>query len=139
MSKIIDILVGLSIPIGLILLFLSFVPAHSAIYRNIAPSHGGYVGVFYITVKQSIKKGETPRITGRCDSACTLWLMHPRVCVGPRAALGFHAASNAGGTRLLRQSYPANINRWINAQGGLTRKLIVLKGPTLFKYVRRCS
>ena len=74
-------------------------------------------------------------IDGPCLSPCTMVLgivPSNRVCATPRARFGFHAAwnhgengrpvINKGGTRLLRDIYPSNVNGWIKRKGGLTRE-----------------
>src|SRR5262252_1535665 len=84
-------------------------------------------------------------IDGPCLSACTLVLStipHNRICVTRRAVLGFHApqwyyprtgqtmrASEA--TRLVTASYPPAVRTWIKGRGGLTQKIIYLRGKEL--------
>jgi hypothetical protein len=88
--------------------------------------------------------GEPVIIDGACLSACTLAIgMLPRgqVCATPNAVLGFHAAwrPTANGGRAKRQDvtqamyevYPANVREWIARRGGLSGRLILLKGREL--------
>jgi hypothetical protein len=95
--------------------------------------------------------GERVIIDGRCMSACTLVLgMLPpeRVCVTRRAVLGFHAAWVPGengrpirseeGTTAMWSVYPAHIRRWINNKGGLTPKMLMLRGNELASMVQTC-
>lgn len=90
-------------------------------------------------------------IDGRCMSACTLVLgMLPpdQVCVTPRAVLGFHAAWVPGangrpirseeGTQAMWAVYPPHIRRWIRNKGGLTPRMLVLRGNELASMVRVC-
>jgi hypothetical protein len=82
------------------------------------------------------------RIAGPCVSACTIllgYIPRDRICVTPNASLGFHAATMQFATEDLWQAYPADIRSWINEHGGLTRQLIYLQGPTLFKFFHKCS
>ncbi|MCC6946215.1 MAG: hypothetical protein IT539_00475 [Bradyrhizobiaceae bacterium] len=95
--------------------------------------------------------GERVIIDGRCMSSCTLVLgMLPpdRVCVTRRAVLGFHAAWVPGangqpirsesGTSAMWSIYPAHIRRWIANNGGLTPKMLMLRGSELTSMVRTC-
>lgn len=113
---------------------------------------GGLIADHEFAFSQMRSSGETVVIDGRCYSACTLVLgiVPPdRVCVTPRAILGFHAAwvpgtdgrpipSNAG-TRRMWQLYPSQIRRWLASKGGLSRKTIVLRGRELTSLVRSCQ
>ena len=67
-------------------------------------------------------------IRGVCMSACTLALSDPRTCVQPNAYLGFHAASNANGTRFMFLMYPPPVRDWIASHGGLMPTMIYLTG-----------
>lgn len=94
---------------------------------------------FFSKVRQS---GERVIIDGPCLSACTLVLdvvPRNRICVTSRAILGFHAPqlvdSQTGrifrsrdATRAVTAAYPAGVRAWINRNGGLTQKLILLRG-----------
>lgn len=90
-------------------------------------------------------------IDGPCYSACTLVLgMIPqeRLCVTPRARLGFHAAWAYGpdgrrvasreGTASLWSNYPPPVRRWITRNGGLSSKTIILSGRQLTSMYRLC-
>jgi hypothetical protein len=71
------------------------------------------------------------------------------VCVTRRAVLGFHAprwydprtgqttrASEA--TRVVTASYPPAVRAWIKKRGGLTQKVIYLRGKELAALYPRC-
>lgn len=88
--------------------------------------------------------GEHIVIDGTCSSACTMVLgaiPRDRICVTQRATLGFHAAWEFGaggrqvpsqsGTKFLLASYPPEIRTWISHQGGLTGRMIFLRGREL--------
>src|SRR5262249_2644461 len=90
-------------------------------------------------------------IDGSCLSACTLVLgtvPKDRICVTSRASLGFHAAWNPGrdgrtvysdeGTQLLWQIYPTQIRNWIRRKGGLTPRMIYLRGRELASMYSTC-
>lgn len=91
---------------------------------------------------QKFRSADKPiRILGTCGSACTIALGFG-ACVGPNAQLWFHAVTgmdSAIGNRWVRGFYPAGVNSWISAQGGLTSRKLVLQGPALYARVRRCK
>jgi len=100
-------------------------------------------------VRQS---GERVIIDGPCLSACTLVLStipSNRICVTRRAVLGFHAprmvdrktgrSSRAPeATRIVINSYPAKVRAWIKKRGGLSQRLILLRGRELAALYRHC-
>lgn len=74
-----------------------------------------------------------------------------RICVTPRASLGFHEAyldkrwtmglrvASASGTRDLLSYYPQSVREWIARKGGLTPQMkVVRNGPDLWKMVDSC-
>jgi len=72
------------------------------------------------------------------------------VCVTQRAVLGFHAASyyddasrelvpTREGSALVMRLYPAQIRAWIGHHGGLTPKLIQLRGHELTALYQPCQ
>jgi hypothetical protein len=119
---------------------------------RIADDRGGQIGA-YLDKYQSLRtSGETVVIDGYCASACTIVLgIVPRnkICVTSRASLGFNAAwdldakgrevTNTGATRMLYSMYPSLVRRWIAAQGGLKRQLIVLRDAELTGMYRPCN
>jgi hypothetical protein len=58
---------------------------------------GGRFARFDPIVDQYNKSGEVFRITGNCQSACTLFLAIRNVCIEPGAQLRFHAGRGSGG------------------------------------------
>src|ERR1043165_6779763 len=93
---------------------------------RILQSPGGRVGTFLELFETVRASGERVVIDGPCLSACTLVLMtlpRGRICVTPRAALGFHAASSRDffgrrvwepeATGVVLAAYPAPIRQWI--------------------------
>jgi hypothetical protein len=107
----------------------------------------------YVAKFQNLRaSGERLVIDGPCLSACTLFtafLPRRQVCVTPRAVLGFHAASyyddtsrslvpTRTGTRLVMRLYPPAIRSWIVRHGGLTPRIIALRGPELASLYDTC-
>jgi hypothetical protein len=128
--------------LAIILSLSALVPARAEV--RIRASPGGdvkqYLALFAV-VRQS---GERVVIDGPCLSACTLVLStipHNRICVTPRAVLGFHAArwvdrygreyAATTPTRAIAASYPASVRAWITRQGGLSRRVLLLRGREL--------
>ena len=119
---------------------------------RILGSSGGEVMEYlklFATLRQS---GERVVIDGPCFSACTLVLSAVpanRICVTPKAVLGFHTARWVDGqgrqyaateeTRVLVATYPAGIQAWIKRQGGLKSRPIFLRGRQLAAMYARCS
>ncbi len=73
---------------------------------------------------------------------------HDRICVTSHANLGFHAAwdfgsngravTNPEATQMLYSMYPNSIRRWIASRGGLTPRMIFLRGKPLQAMFRPC-
>ena len=114
-------------------------------------SPGGEAGSFVEFFEQLRRSGQRVVIDGPCFSACTLVLSivpRGRICVTPRALLGFHAArlvdqygneySAPEATRVVAATYPAPIRNWINRHGGLTRRPIFLSGRELWAMIPLC-
>jgi hypothetical protein len=118
---------------------------------RILSSPGGTVGPYLDFFSQLRKSGQRVVIDEPCLSACALVLStipRSRICVTRRAVLGFHApqlADRSGrkvrsrdATRAVAASYPAAVQAWIRRKGGLTQKVIYLRGNELAALYRRC-
>jgi hypothetical protein len=99
-------------------------------------------------VRQS---GERVVIDGPCLSACTLvlsMLPRSRICVTRRAAFGFHAArwlDRSGRlyaapreSQIVLATYPDAVRNWIERRGGLSARLLVLRGRELARMFPNC-
>src|SRR4051795_2927245 len=119
--------------LSLLLLFVAAAPARADLH--ITRDHGGYVDQYKAKYKRVRDNGERVIIDGICNSACTLVLgIVPmnKICVTPRASLGFHQAyydkaftfgikvTSAEGTSDLMAYYPDTVKDWIRRNGGLT-------------------
>jgi hypothetical protein len=122
----------------------------SQAYR-ITEDRGGRIGTFVDKYQDMRSSGETVIIDGLCASACTIVLGQippDRICVTPRANLGFHAAwdysddgravTNPEATHMLYLMYPPSVKRWISRRGGLTRRMIFLRGKELQAMYKPC-
>jgi hypothetical protein len=118
---------------------------------RILASPGGQVGPFLDLFERVRDSGERVVIDGPCLSACTLVLsMVPteRICVTRRAVLGFHAARSIDrrgrmyaepeASALVLEAYPARVRSWIRRRGGLTSRLLLLRGRELAAIYPSC-
>ena len=117
---------------------------------RIGDDPGGDLGAYLLKFSEWRASGKHVVIDGRCLSACTLVLgvLPPqRICVTPRAVLGFHATRAASlfgttpsrwSTQTLLQMYPAPVRQWIAGHGGLTEQMIYLAGGQLTAIYRTC-
>ena len=124
-------------------------PAQAEI--RILASPGGQVGPFLDLFERVRASGEHVVIDGPCLSACTLVLsMVPsdRICVTRRAILGFHGARSVDplghlyaepeASELVLEAYPAAVRGWIRHRGGLTSRLLLLRGRELAAIYPSC-
>lgn len=140
-------LVGAALAVALSLSLILPAPADVRILSSGGGAVGDYLN-FFARVKQS---GERVVIDGPCLSACTLVLStipRKRICVTSKAVLGFHAPylvdkngrtfHNRDVTRVMNAVYPPSVRAWIRKNGGLSRKVIMLKGRELAKLYPHC-
>jgi hypothetical protein len=140
---------------GLALLLLSlFAAAPARAQLHITRDHGGYVEEYKARYKRIRETGQRVIIDGICNSACTLVLgIVPmnKICVTPRASLGFHQAyydkaftfgikvTSLEGTSDLMSYYPDSVKDWIRRNGGLTTEMKKIKnGADLWRIVDPC-
>jgi hypothetical protein len=129
---------------------LAVTTAQSAV--RIVSDPGGQIGPYLENLQALRASGERVIIDGPCLSACTMVLgviPHERICVTPRAKLGFHAAWNPGehgrpilsraATQLLMDIYPERVRSWIKERGGLTPKMMYLTGQELAAMYHPCE
>jgi len=132
------------------LLLMAGMGASHAVVR-IADDRGGRIGTYVDKYQGLRSSNETVIIDGLCASACTIVLgavPHDRICVTSSANLGFHAAwdfgangravTNTEATQMLYSMYPAAVKRWIAQRGGLTPKMIFLRGKALQALYKPC-
>ena len=118
---------------------------------RILSSPGGQVGPFIELFDKVRQSGERVVIDGPCLSACTLVLMtvpNERICVTRRAVLGFHAARSIDrrgrmyaepeASKAVHEAYPEPIRNWISRRGGLTSRMLLLRGRELATIYPRC-
>jgi hypothetical protein len=76
---------------------------------------GGITREFAPKVREADRSGKMFRITGHCQSACTMFLAVRNVCVEPSARLLFHAGKVERGTRDMMNSYNAKLRAYLSA------------------------
>ena len=124
-------------------------PAHVEV--RILASPGGQVGPFIDLFERVRASGERVVIDGPCLSACTLVLSvvpDDHICVTRRAILGFHTARSIDrrgrmytepeASALVLEAYPAPVRGWIRRRGGLTSRLLLLRGRELAAIYPSC-
>jgi hypothetical protein len=121
---------------------------------HITRDHGGYVTEYKAKYERIRDRKERVIIDGICNSACTLVfgiVPMNKVCVTPKASLGFHQAyydkaftfgikvTSSEGTSDLMSYYPPSVKDWIRRNGGLTTEMKKIKnGEELWKIVDPC-
>jgi hypothetical protein len=135
----------------LVVLLGAFALAPASAEVRILASPGGQVGPFLDLFERVRESGERVVIDGPCLSACTLvvsMVPETRICVTRRAILGFHAARSVDrrghtyaepeASELVLQAYPGPVRDWIIHHGGLTSRLLLLRGRELAAIYPRC-
>ena len=136
----------------LLLTLLVASPARADLH--ITRDHGGYVEEYKAKYQRIRDRHERVIIDGICNSACTLVfgiVPMNKICVTPRASLGFHQAyydkaftfgikvTSSEGTSDLMSYYPVTVKDWIRRNGGLTTEMKKIKnGEDLWKIVDPC-
>jgi hypothetical protein len=136
---------------GLTLAACSIMQAPARAEIRILASPGGQVGPFLDLFDKVRETGERVVIDGPCLSACTLVLSivpGERICVTKRAVLGFHAARSVDrrgrfyaepeASEAVLAAYPGPVRDWISRRGGLSSRLLLLKGRDLAAIYPRC-
>jgi hypothetical protein len=138
-----------TILLAVVLGTLALPPAQAEV--RILGSVGGQVGPFMDLFERVRDSGERVVIDGPCLSACTLVLdlvPNDRICVTRRAILGFHAARSMDrrgrtyaepeASEVVLAAYPAAVRDWIRRRGGLTSRLLLLRGRELASIYPTC-
>lgn len=128
---------------SLLLLATLLLSTHSASAETIDvfDNHGGRVVEYNARWAALAARGVSVRITGPCQSACTVLLKHiprSRICVTPAARFGFHQAKLPEATATLWSGYGTDIKAWINAHGGLQKEFVWMGAPDVFRYFKKC-
>jgi hypothetical protein len=119
---------------------------------RISGDPGGLIIAYAERFAAARASGEPVIIDGACLSACTLAvaiLPRSQVCATRNAVLGFHAAwrptGNGGkatssvATQAMYELYPSNVRDRINRRGGLSGRMIYMRGRELAGIVPACD
>lgn len=136
------------------LLCILLLPASARADVRITRDFGGHVEQYKKRYEAIRDRGERVVVDGICNSACTLVLgIVPlsKICVTPRAAMGFHQAhydrrytaglyvASYAGTDELMSYYPLTLQDWIAQHGGLGRRMKTIRnGAELWAIVDPC-
>jgi hypothetical protein len=136
--------------LGALLMMLGITSASATIRIHDDP--GGRIDRYLHRFAKLRHSGERIIVDGTCNSACTLLLgtiPRNRICVTERASLGFHAAwvfddqgrqvESPAWTSVLWRNYPRTVRDWINRNGGLTPRMIFLRGNELTAMYPLCT
>jgi hypothetical protein len=119
---------------------------------RIVSDPGGEVSAYVRKYQAMRAAGEHIVIDGQCLSSCTLFtgiIPRDHVCITDRAELGFHAASyyddasrelvpTREGTRVVMRLYPQAVRAWIDRHGGLTPRIMTMRGRDLAALYPSC-
>ena len=113
---------------------------------SISNNSGGNIAQFALRMAAINRSNAEVRFTGRCDSACTMYLGLPehQTCIAPGAYFRFHLpqARSAQTTnlakRFLYRKYPDWVRSWIASRGGLSRTLITMDYSYARRFIRPC-
>jgi hypothetical protein len=138
--------------VGAVTALLCFAVAPASATVVITADNGGRMGDYASRFLQVRQTGERVVIDGVCLSACTMVLglvPRERVCATSRAVLGFHAAWQPDGqggriisapaTQVLLAGYPPAVRAWIARHGGLTPRMMFMRGSELAAIVPTCD
>ena len=137
---------------GLLAAMLSLAAAgtrHAVV--QISNDRGRQIGRYVDRYNQFRATGQTVMIDGLCASSCTIVLGSipaEKIWVTRNASLAFHATwnfgahgqavTNPGATRMLYSMYPSQVRHWIANRGGLSPRMIFLRGRQLEAMYRPC-
>jgi len=111
---------------------------------------GGRIDKFEARAHDWKREGARIEIHGECSSACTLYagmIPRERVCVGPKAKLGFHQAwyhtsygprNDPVETARMVRKMPPEVQDWVSRRR-LSSELVYLKGSQLHSIYQSCD
>ena len=114
---------------------------------NIRSDRGGQIIRYALRAKKYARSGSELRFSGRCDSACTLFLSMPKskLCIKKGASFGFHLpygsrkSSNATAARYMLMQYPSWVRSWIKTNGGLKKRIERMDYAYASKHLKPCA
>ncbi len=114
---------------------------------NIRADRGGELIRYMRRVKRASEQKTNVRVSGNCDSACTLFLALPRkqICVLPGATFRFHhpygstKRNNTIAAKYMMKSYPMWVRSWIRGKGGLSNHLKAMSYEYVSRHLNQCK
>lgn len=114
---------------------------------RISHDNGGSVVDYARRMTRLRQQSAQVEFRGPCASACTMFLALERqqTCIRPGAKFGFHKAfgadqgANQWGTAFLLERYPQWVRSWIEANGGLTHRLIWMDYAYAAQHMPSCT
>jgi len=122
-------------------------PLNGSSAVTIRNDRGGQVINYALRMLKMKRAGRSVRFSGRCDSACTLFLALPRskTCIASGASFGFHlpygasSRGNAIAANYLMSSYPGWVRSWVHSQGGLNGRIKTMSYAYASQYLPTCG
>ena len=113
-----------------------------SIYAN----SGGSIGLFVLRAAKLRNSRTLVKFSGRCDSACTLFLGLPprQMCISKGAVFRFHAPMHKSpraasyAKKYMMRKYPGWVRSYIGANRGLTNRLITMDYKYARRFIRTC-
>ena len=114
---------------------------------SIRGNSGGSIGKYALQAARLRGKGTLVKFSGRCDSACTLFLGLPQkqICISKGAFFRFHAPTHQSrraasvARNYMMKKYPRWVRNWISSKRGLTRNLITMDYKYASRYIQTCN
>jgi hypothetical protein len=140
--------------LGLALASLAFSPAPAEAQVSpdtrtmlVATGPGGNVIDFARRVSSARLGGHWVAFSGRCESACTLFLSLPATstCITPGTSFTFHRPYgatedfNSWAADFMLTNYPGWVRNWIASQGGLTDQPLRMDYAYAARFIPPCS
>jgi len=115
--------------------------------KTIRADKGGEVVSYALKVKRIERAGTPVRISGKCESACTLYLSLPQdqICITPGASFSFHKPYgssrriNSSAANMMVNEYPYWVQDWLAFKGGLRTDMVVMDYDYARNFMRTCG
>ena len=114
---------------------------------SIFNNSGGMIVLFALKVAEYRDAGTLVKFSGRCDSACTLFLSLPKqqTCINRGAYFRFHAPSarssrsERSAQAFMMTKYPDWVRSWIQGKGGLSSRLFRMDYAYASRFIPGCG
>lgn len=108
---------------------------------------GGNVANYIIKARGLRQQSRKIRFAGRCESACTILLSHPKsdICITRNAKFGFHlpyGGRSEDNTKIrsrMMAVYPSWVRSWIGSKGGLNGHMKTMTYAYASRFLRTCA